>query len=62
MVWHLTEDKRLGSEAIKTFGKTEEGGTEVVIPTIVLAEALYISKKYEASFSQLLEKVKEGTN
>ncbi len=44
LVWYFTNDKRLGAIAYNTLeGLIEKG--EILIPTIVLAELLYISER-----------------
>ena len=62
LVWYLTEDERLGDTAEQLLRQADRGDVSVVIPTIVLAEAMFISEKTGASFETLLDKVETGSN
>jgi predicted nucleic acid-binding protein len=44
LVWYFTDDQRLGKRAFKMFESTVKAG-QIIVPTIVLAEILYITKK-----------------
>ena len=44
LVWYFTDDQRLSKKALKTFESTVKAG-EVIVPTVVLAEILFIAKK-----------------
>ena len=63
-VWFLTNDSRLGEEAKRVFLKADKGETRVVVPSIVLLEALHICEKHRAElkFTKVLEKVREAAN
>lgn len=50
LVWWFTESPRLGKKAAKAFDSCERGNAVIVIPSIVLAEALYIFEKKRISF------------
>ncbi len=58
IVWHLLEDSRLGKKALEIF---EESASKsmIFIPTIVLAEMMFISEKgkVKISFKETLEKI-----
>ncbi len=61
LVWYFTNDKRLGAVAYDTLeGSIEKG--EILIPTIVLAELLYISERgrIKLSFKETLEKIESN--
>jgi predicted nucleic acid-binding protein len=44
-VWYLVDDARLGSKARAAFDRADSGEATVIIPTVVLAEALYLAEK-----------------
>jgi predicted nucleic acid-binding protein len=62
LIWHLSGDERLGKKAAAIFAKADKGESEVVLPTVVLAEALYISRKGHVSFDQLIDSVSNARN
>lgn len=63
LVWYFTEDTRLSKKAIKAFEGTIKEGT-VVVPAVVLAEIMYISKrgKIALTFEETLKKIEEYEN
>ena len=62
LVWHLAHDDRLGVNARKVFDDADKGGTEIVVPTIVLAEVLYISRKGNVPFNSLMDSFQNARN
>jgi predicted nucleic acid-binding protein len=62
LVWHLTGDDRLGKKAKDALRKADRGEVEVVIPTVVLAEALYISRKRDIPFNILVDLIRNAKN
>jgi len=64
LIWFLTEDENLSNEARGVFLKAEKGEVIIVIPTIVLAEMLFICEKkgFKNEFSQFIEKIKNSQN
>ncbi|RPJ13267.1 MAG: hypothetical protein EHM30_11885, partial [Desulfobacteraceae bacterium] len=44
LVWYFTDDQRLSKKALKSFESTVKAG-QVIVPTVVLAEVLFIAKK-----------------
>ncbi len=56
LVWHLTDDPRLGSNAK---GILDDEESQLVVPTIVLAEAKYIAdrKRVPVPFDEILSSV-----
>jgi len=62
LVWYLTDDEGLGETAEQLLKQADNGDASVVIPTIVMTEAMFISEKTGASFEKLLEKVESGSN
>lgn len=63
LVWYFTENELLSERAQEVFHRTIEKGS-IIIPTIVLAEILYISKRARISltFEETLEKIKGYEN
>ena len=64
LLWFLSEDVQLSAKAKQAFDICEEGRGVIVIPTIVLAELLYLCEKKgkEEQFFKVIEKIEEGTN
>jgi len=64
LIWHLTEDSKLGKNALKVFEDADSGKEIIIIPTIVLAELLHIceKKKINFRFDYVLEKLKDSSN
>jgi PIN domain nuclease of toxin-antitoxin system len=44
LVWYFTDDQRLSKKALKSFESTVKEG-QIIVPTVVLAELLFIAKK-----------------
>ncbi|MDI6807117.1 MAG: PIN domain-containing protein [Candidatus Aenigmarchaeota archaeon] len=63
-LWFLTEDKRLGKKAEEIFVSCDKGETIIVIPSIVLMEALLICerKKVDMEFKKVLKKIQNTFN
>ena len=63
LVWYFNDSPRLSDEALKTFENTIENGS-IIVPTVVLAEIMYIAKKgrIEMTFSETVEKIEEMEN
>ncbi|MBM4249737.1 MAG: type II toxin-antitoxin system VapC family toxin [Euryarchaeota archaeon] len=62
LVWHLARDDRLGKGARRVLNEADRGDAEVVVPTIVLAEVLYLSRKADVSFDSLIDFIKDARN
>lgn len=64
LLWHLTEDKRLGKKAREIFDRADRGDVDIVIPTTVLAEALFITEKHKVDlkFMDIIEDIKKSSN
>ena len=45
LLWHLTNDLRLGKNAKDVLEKADRGEEKVLVPSIVLAECLYLLEK-----------------
>ncbi len=64
LLWHLTEDTKLGRKAKEVLDKADRGETTAVIPAIILAEALFILEKKRADlkFKDVLRKIERSLN
>ncbi|MEK6808134.1 MAG: PIN domain-containing protein [Nanoarchaeota archaeon] len=64
LIWYLTEDKRLGKNAFLVFSKADKGDAIVIVPTIVLAEIIYICerKRKDLEIKSIVDKIKNSTN
>ena len=64
LIWYLTDDKRLSKNAYSIFEKCDKGEEIIVLPTIVLAETIYIceKKKSKIEFKLILEKINNSSN
>jgi len=64
LLWHLTEDEKLGEKAKEVLAKGDRGEVIVVIPTIVLAESLFIleKKKVDLEFKDIIRKIEKSLN
>ncbi|MGD2091408.1 MAG: type II toxin-antitoxin system VapC family toxin [Candidatus Aminicenantes bacterium] len=63
LVWYFTENPRLSRKALKVFEKTVKEGT-IIIPTVVLAEIMYIAEKgrITMSFAETVKKIEDSEN
>ncbi len=63
LVWYFIEDSRLGKKALKAFEQTIQEGI-IIVPSVVLAEIMFIAKKgrISISFVETLEKIEEYDN
>jgi PIN domain nuclease of toxin-antitoxin system len=63
LIWYFTEDERLSKRALDAFEETIKEGI-IIIPAVVLAEVMFVSKKRSpiVSFDLLLEKIGECEN
>lgn len=64
LVWFLIDSNNLSRKAKEIFENVEAGHDVIVIPTIVLAEILYICEKkgIENKFSQIINLIKDTSN
>ena len=58
IVWYFTDDPRLSRRALEVFEKTIKEGA-IIIPTVVLAEIMYIADKGKITltFDETLQKI-----
>ena len=63
LVWYFTEDPRLSKKALEAFEGTTKVGS-IIIPTLVLAEVMFIAKKGKItlSFEEVLKRIEEYEN
>lgn len=63
-LWHLTEDESLGKKAKEIFACADRGEVNVIIPTTVLAEALFITEKHrvDLKFMEIIEIIDNSSN
>ena len=63
IVWYFTEDSRLSESALKAFEGTLTEGL-IIVPSVVLAEIMFISKKgrITLTFAESLRKIEEYEN
>jgi predicted nucleic acid-binding protein len=61
LLWYLAEDKSLGKKAKKVLDRSDKGDVDIVIPTTVLAEALFITEKHKVDleFLDIIETTKK---
>jgi len=64
LVWHLTRDKKLGKTAFVLFQKTDKGEEIIIVPTIVLAEIMYVCERKEQQLKarEVLGKFRKSMN
>ena len=51
LVWHLTNDAKLGADARAVMTRIDSGKDKGLVPTIVLAEILYASERGRISLT-----------
>ena len=64
LIWFLTSDKRLGANVLNILRMADSGKETVILPTVVLAETLYLCEKKKVSlkFGEILGKIDERDN
>lgn len=63
-LWYLSSDDRLGENAEEVFKSIDEGESAMIIPSIVIAESIYIVKDrgYEIQMMQILKDLETSSN
>ncbi len=63
IVWYFTEDSRLSEASLKAFDGTMTEGV-IIVPSVVLAEIMFISRKgrITLTFEESLRKIEECEN
>ena len=58
-IWHLTDDPRLGEEARNILDMANRGEAKILVPSIVLAECLYLLERrgQEDMFLKVLDAI-----
>ena len=49
IVWHLTRSRKLSRRARRVFQAADEGNGQILVPTIVLVEAVFIAERRRMS-------------
>ncbi|MCZ7383278.1 MAG: PIN domain-containing protein [Candidatus Methanoperedens sp.] len=64
LLWYLTDDEKLSKIAQGVFEKADKGEVDIVIPTTVLAEALFITEKHrvDIEFIDIIENIQNSSN
>lgn len=62
LAWFITQSSRLSKRAAEVFRKAERAEVEVLVPTIVLAELLYISERKRApvNLGEIVKRIDAG--
>lgn len=60
LIWYLTNDEKLGKQAVEVFAAAERGETRLVVSAIVIAEMYYANKKnnWFADFKAIYQELK----
>jgi len=64
LLWWFVASRKISSKAIEIFDKCESGENVILIPSIVLAEALSIfeKKRIHFDFRRLLKRIEDSEN
>ena len=64
LLWYLTADERIGKESKRILDKAEAGENEIILPAIVLIEAIEVIKKKRVIYNadELLFQISERSN
>ena len=64
LFWFLTNNKRLSSNARIIFEKAETGESNIIVPSIVLAELMYLFEKQNLrdKFKEVLKRIEIALN
>lgn len=58
LLWFITQDRRLPRIARKIFAEAKEGRVQIVVPSIVLVETIFLAQRQrvsEANLAQVME-------
>jgi len=63
LAWFISQSPKISAQAVEIFRKAENADVEVLIPTIVLAELLYLSerKKISIGVAEILRLIQESS-
>ncbi|MCF6156682.1 MAG: PIN domain-containing protein [Candidatus Brocadia sp.] len=64
LIWYLLNSTKLSFKASRAFREIESGNARLIIPAIVIAEIVYLTKKskLEADVNVLIQKIQESNN
>ncbi|MFW6176249.1 MAG: type II toxin-antitoxin system VapC family toxin [Thermoplasmatota archaeon] len=64
LLWFLSSDSRLSKKAKSIFESAEEGEESIIIPSIVIAESIYIAEKkgYSLQMRDIIEDLEISSN
>ena len=64
LAWYLTGDSRLGPRAAQVFRDCAAGNDVIIVPSIVLAELMYVAERGRVpiSFEATLSALESGDN
>jgi predicted nucleic acid-binding protein len=62
LAWFLAEDKRLSPAALRVLSNAEKGDAQVLVPTLVLAELMYIAERQRVpvTLQEALSRIEES--
>jgi predicted nucleic acid-binding protein len=62
LIWFIAQSPKLSDRAAQILRKAEQGEVEVLVPTIVLAETLYVSekKRVPTDIGVIVDKIYQG--
>ena len=55
ILWHLAEDRHLSRRARRILDSAEEGRTQILVPSIVLVEAIFLMQRQRIPKSRVLQ-------
>ena len=55
LLWYVTQDRRLSKVAQTAFQRTKEGSAQVLVPSIVLVEAVFLAERQRVPRTTLAE-------
>lgn len=63
-LWHLSGDENLGSRADEIFNSADDGGTTILLPTIVVVESVYVAKEsgYNIEMQKIIDDLRVSSN
>jgi PIN domain nuclease of toxin-antitoxin system len=63
-LWYLSEDKRLSKKALEAFEECDTGKDIMIIPSIVLVEALFLceDERVELKFEEIISRLQISSN